>query len=486
MSLLDFTYPWTKQPQYPIGINKSNPLGKLVVYASNPGLTPSSQKWTETYVGSVTTKPSVRGIGRKTPGTGQDYWYIDKSAVDAQTTGAIGIVFGGSTTLAPNSGVFSHPLVCASTTATRSGFILMLQNNTSKMQFQCYNTTSTAAINIAGTTALNDGKYHVSTVDWSHASGATTNIYVDGVLEATGANAAAWAFAVATGVTFLNSIDTFWGNYDGDAPLVVLFSRPLTLTEHKSFYANPWQIFQPLSRNIFVESAGGGSGVASGDIVFTSSVVGASANKQAVSGDAVFTASIVGASAAVAPASGAAVFTASVVGSSSAQASSSGNVVFTSAIVGDSAAGGQGAASGDTVFTSSIVGASAFAAVSSGNIVFTSSIISSPTETAQGDGKRDAGWDRFKDLKPLKRRLRQKQIPDEVIEVIEEIILETDIQSPVKNPVSVLRKELHDQEISYSPVYGEILKIELKLAIQQHKQMVYEQEEEELLLLMAA
>lgn len=131
--------------------------------------------------------------------------------------------------------------------------------------------------------------------------------------------------------------------------------------------------------------------------------------------------------------------------------------------------------------------------LAAGSVITASDANASGSSTATGvsgiviEAQRDgSGWERFKALKPLKKRLEQKKIPELVIEAITDIITEQDIFYPIKKPVAELRKELHKQEIQYEPMYGEALKLELKLAIQQQKVLTQQQDEEEILLLMAA
>ena len=192
-------------------------------------------------------------------------------------------------------------------------------------------------------------------------------------------------------------------------------SIPKTLLAKIS--ANPWQLFQPLTRNIWVPSAGAsGAGVASGNGVATSSIAGASLNQQAASGTGVATGAAVGASTNNQSASGNGVATSSVIGASVASSVAAGDGVATSSIAGASAVGGQGVASGDGVATASIVGASAAESSVTGNGVATVSFISdAPAQTQQPVGV--GGKSPARRGRPKKQHVWLVEVDDKEIEV---------------------------------------------------------------------
>lgn len=81
------------------------------------------------------------------------------------------------------------------TSASRSGVgFEMNQLTANKLQIQAYN-ASAAQVTLNTTTSVNDGNWHTAVANFSAASGATNQLYLDGSLEASGNSSGSWTMA---------------------------------------------------------------------------------------------------------------------------------------------------------------------------------------------------------------------------------------------------------------------------------------------------
>lgn len=438
MSRLGVKLPWTSQPQYPTGIDRANPLNRglkhswSIIGGSNIFYRDAAGKANATSsTGSITNVNPliIPGVGKA---VSFDY---------GQSTPYGVIVPGSSVAPINNVSEFSSLVIfyLASTGygSTAETAFWRKAADTVGIAFDIFPGSSDKKlrplINTTGTTGWS-GSYDVTVSDldvgvwcaaFSYKSGSRKTYF--GPLKNLTLRDTQTAITGDLSVTDANDLYiggmeyTGANSFPGAICLVNNWHREVQGCEFAEIARNFSKIYTPITRNIYAPSAAGGNGAASGDIVFTSSIVGSSLNSQAASGNAVFTSSIVGASTADSSAAGDAVFTSSIVGASSAEASASGNAVFTSSIVGDSAVGGQGAASGNVVFTSSIIGASTAEASATGNIIFTASFVSDAPVT---DINRGGGLGRSaKKRKYEKQHVWLVEIDDEEIQVddLEEI-----------------------------------------------------------------
>lgn len=101
--------------------------------------------------------------------------------------------------------------------SSRNGFALLLNNTANKIAIIAYGSTSTVRINVASATTVNDGGWHSVVAVIHPTSGATSSLYVDGSLDASGSCSANWS-ATGTGLQFGKGYESpsFWGVYVGD------------------------------------------------------------------------------------------------------------------------------------------------------------------------------------------------------------------------------------------------------------------------------
>ncbi len=246
--------PWTQQPQGPVEIDWSNPITRgLRAAVSGTGAYDFVTKKSLPYAGaySVTTQ---QGIAHKC------------NAVAITTPQYIELPFELSGTLSV------HAVVSRDAT---------VGTDSSKVAELVTNRTNFAAtfweLNLGnGFGAVGDyGKPRFST----NAVG-IGSIYVNGALT-TGNNpsdailnngqfynitavASSGATSSGSGKTWLLGARTAAANYyslNGRAPLILLFDRAISESEVRSISQNPWQIFKPISRRIFVPVAAGGGDV---------------------------------------------------------------------------------------------------------------------------------------------------------------------------------------------------------------------------------
>lgn len=412
---------WTQQPQYPLGIDRSNPITNglcVAVIASPSPYDALSNKLKSSSTGTPTNGVGVAGLNRGYTGTQLDKFTTPES-LDALTSYTF-------FQLSRYNKTGSYPGFIAKQKASDAQAIEVWQDTTPdlRMQHGGSNAILTGLIGALSTTTQN-----LVIITWD---GTTVNSYVDGVLK----SSVAFSVAVPTGngsFTPLGRVASTTST--GEYYLSGMYSRCITADEIEQLSANPWQLFQPSTRTL-PASAGGGSSL-SGDGVATGSIVGASSATSAVSGTGVATAAGIGASTAASASSGDGVSTASGIGASIAASVSSGDGVATSSIVGASLV--SGSASGSGIATSSIVGAGSAAgsASASGNGIATSSIVgaSSATASVSGDGVATAsfvspslnistvsgGWEHTPIGRPLtKKELRKRfKLDEEETEVIE-------------------------------------------------------------------
>lgn len=99
--------------------------------------------------------------------------------------------------------------------SSRNGWGMILNNTLNKVLLQTYGGASVVASGTS-TATVNDGNWHDLVLNHTNASGGTSKVYIDGVLDiTTGANSS----AVGPNANFLqfgDSYDTFWPSYVGD------------------------------------------------------------------------------------------------------------------------------------------------------------------------------------------------------------------------------------------------------------------------------
>lgn len=240
--------PWTSQPQQAVGIDWGNPINRGLVYCKNLALETgftkvgtkivASEGWsalgfgatfglgsTDSVETTLTTSSTARTIlvlyVKNGTGGGTAGRIFDKRTVSGQVeemqTGGSGMLYGGSWT--GGTGLFTW---AGQPTSTPVSCVVS------------YDKSSTSNVPIV----IENGVRQSVTTSSAPSGSVITNTdpYVIG-----------------------NRKNDNARNWDGTIALFAVFDRALSEQEAKSLSANPWQIFKPLPRRIFVPvSAAGG------------------------------------------------------------------------------------------------------------------------------------------------------------------------------------------------------------------------------------
>ena len=116
----------------------------------------------------------------------------------------------------------------ASTGISENGVNLLLSTS-GNVVLNSKDATGVAA-EVSSTTSVTDGNWHYIAVSYDQANGGAQKVYVDGVLEATGASSRAWTFA-GQDLTIGKSIDTYWEEFEGELANVQIYNKHLTDAE---------------------------------------------------------------------------------------------------------------------------------------------------------------------------------------------------------------------------------------------------------------
>lgn len=236
-------FPWTSQPQVPVGIDWGNPLTRglkalLVPTALGNKLLNIVPGGTEvTTSGTISRSIGPSGVGQK---------YGDASGAAAQTytfpSGYLqtaGSVFWKGQRHASGPAIFRDNQI--NTTGT-----LVWDNGASAWNARVNGTT------LSGVGSFPVDK-DVNFLLTGNASG--SQFYVNGA--SLGSVGAAWNWNGST--HFKLHVNT--GNAQGVLAtdyLVAIYDRNLSAAEAKNLSNNPWQLFAPIQRTIWVPNAGGG------------------------------------------------------------------------------------------------------------------------------------------------------------------------------------------------------------------------------------
>ena len=250
--------PHLVQPQYPVGIDRSNPLTVGLSGVFSP-LTSGGMRNLVAGVFPTSDTGTLR-VTRK--GVLRDYVSGQKSTfanrADYGLAGAMTIVVIADVDTLTNYGAL---VSCQDTTTTngwelRLGFgvtdsrILMHRANTDLRQY------TAAASNLILAGSLNN----FIAVTFPSAAVDTAPTYnINGVqyFGALISGSATGAAIASTSTLDIGARASGGTQLDGGVQLVLLWNRALSFAELEQIRANPWQIFPPLEREIYVVSAGG-------------------------------------------------------------------------------------------------------------------------------------------------------------------------------------------------------------------------------------
>jgi hypothetical protein len=237
------------QPQGLTRLDRRNPLARgLTFIKSVPGSATPATLGSAAPSGAMPVEVKLQGLATRFSGYGTPV--IDTNA--GQTAQGTVLVLHQSTILPPSGG-YPNPGYChvlastASGNTVANGWLLMLGNGTGNLQFRAYDgaDNGTQVVQADGSTPLNDGKPHVTIGTWDFSSGGILQTYVDGAPYAvSGAIAAAITIAQPMRLGRDRASLQFWGVFDGNMCMSMVWNRILLPAEIRSISANPWQLFE--------------------------------------------------------------------------------------------------------------------------------------------------------------------------------------------------------------------------------------------------
>ena len=240
--------PRTSQPQGAVGIDWANPLSRGLVFAWIPA---TDQLLKPGAVGGTVNR---YGKGISTNGS-STYEYLNSAPVFDLNECSL------TAMLTPqNINGASSFAVSAGQNASANPLFMIGQGATSNQLG--FRTRDNAGTDIEAKGASADWANGVSSVVTGTRSKTASlqRVFAAGkqVASIAAGTAAATTFdRFAIGCLLRSSAALFW---QGSTNLVLIHNRALSDTEIKSLSANPWQIFQPIARNVFSDVvAGGGS-----------------------------------------------------------------------------------------------------------------------------------------------------------------------------------------------------------------------------------
>lgn len=246
--------PWTSQPQFTVGIDQGNPLtrGLTDCYSgATIGFNNATGKnVTVTGGGSGYSQRAVQG-GKSlyTPNGGWADISVGKDWAGPNTVIALMILRGIDSSY---GGLFSK---------NSSGTSNQLQVGRNSTSDNLYLSVGDSTLGVYGSSSISGLTGVPAIVAFSHSGVTSTNgsYYLNGV-KGNDTNVTLSAQNTGTGALGLGRERASNAGYDSDVDwlLFLRWNRVLAAPEIISISNNPWQIFQPLQRRIFVASAGGG------------------------------------------------------------------------------------------------------------------------------------------------------------------------------------------------------------------------------------
>jgi hypothetical protein len=253
--------PWTKQPQYPVKIRREYEqyIDSARIYSLPPEIPQEAGDLVGAFakVGNIVTTPEINGVGVKGSGTSGYYLRAVNIAAQAQWIACTFKVNSVSTTQktvysigASTSGNSSYIGICNGGPSTDNIFIVYrgvdgTPNYISKVGYLPVVGETVTVVASFPTDQTTDAYYYVNGARYNtgHSADGNTTFTTELVNEAVG------ALKRATAATF--SADTVFFTARGFGRIPEAFAKELS--------KNPWQIFEPQRRQLFIPVAAGGT-----------------------------------------------------------------------------------------------------------------------------------------------------------------------------------------------------------------------------------
>lgn len=230
--------PRVSQPQGPTGIDWGNPITRGLVTATLPGMCQSA--------GAITPTPQYQAGVKQS---------VSRLGAVARTVANFGVSLGDQPKF--NFGTQDFTMFCVVSPVARTGTQVAVgrYNATSGSYWLGY-TGGAVAFSVSGVNASCTAPAGVTDTLCGVRSAGSITAYANGV---SGSAVAAAGSVTATGILAIGVFGSYNSYYCvGDYALTAIWDRALSKTEILALSLNPWQIFAPDARNIWVPVAAGG------------------------------------------------------------------------------------------------------------------------------------------------------------------------------------------------------------------------------------
>lgn len=253
MALLINKIPWTQQPQVPVGIDWSNPITRgMSLCVDKERINVISGKAT-TVVGTKYTT-GLKGIAS---GFGATF---GAGATDSITTDLTAhATYRTYLSVATRNGLGGGSGGRLFEKRTAGAVVEAWYSNAGGSTLDFWKQYSGATSLLTVPAPANNKPFALAIAIDSTAPGSYPSCYKDGVkVTVSGSTSSGTVTTNADAYVIGNRTNDNARNWDGEIYLTVFWDRLLSETELASVTANPWQIFQPLQRRIFVPIPSGG------------------------------------------------------------------------------------------------------------------------------------------------------------------------------------------------------------------------------------
>lgn len=272
MAYIILPHRWQSQPQYPVEIDRSNAIGNKVVYASTVSGAVHNNVGHTLPTAFSASRPNTNLASPY--GMGTDFVAASSQYVQLATAD-FSAVRGYPLTVSFRAKIDVAAGVCYSFNSSTWNAIFGILNTT---HYLVNVGSSTSSLTVDGAST---GWKHFSVV---HRSSAWL-LYIDGVPYTPTVADNAWGQPAAGNYSIGNRLNGASPQYfDGVIQDLCVINGEITANEALSLYRNPYQIFKPQQRRIWVPvSAGGAYSVAltAAALGLSSNAIGVNARKQA-------------------------------------------------------------------------------------------------------------------------------------------------------------------------------------------------------------
>lgn len=243
-----FRNTWTSQPQQPVGIDLANPLTQGLLYCENPAFSNLLR------VGAPSKVAGPRGAGVKVLST-TDYLYLNKSSGLTSAAEVTVLVLGNPVSIGNTNAIFSN-----GNSANATPFFFIGSTASGNPGFRIRDTANVDQTVGTGTWDVTKPSMYIGV----HSNAKSRfELWIDGSLRDSVTPTSKGAISLdRTAYGNLLRATAGQGAAESNVYLAAVWSRALSEAEIKALTLNPWQLFAPTSRKIWVPASAGGSSFA--------------------------------------------------------------------------------------------------------------------------------------------------------------------------------------------------------------------------------